>query len=293
MYKALTTVMIAALAVAITPAPPTAAATTAPTPAPVRTPPPQIYHIVTRPLCAELHEHIAPTVGMMLENDKILKESPKLFSEYNRDSLNGVDNSASNSNGAQGGVLLNNSNTMNASQNMTVLKMENMVSPLANNIIAMRKLLDSPALVNGTGNVDDDKQLAAIRATLLKAIADQSASLDIVNGFVQTQQMGDLQHAGEEYIAAMNQPDTTNQPQSGIATPNPLLQSSNQAGLPPDPYAVDLANVPGLTLGYNPTTRLRDAVKWTIQQTANNENDASKDILASAAICSGQASPAP
>ncbi len=53
------------------------------TPTPTPTPPPQIYHIVTRPLCAELHQHIAPAIGMMLQNDATIKKSPNLFKRYN------------------------------------------------------------------------------------------------------------------------------------------------------------------------------------------------------------------
>jgi hypothetical protein len=298
MKKAFALVAIAALA-AIAPALPTQAADTTP-PAPAThtgTPPPTIYHIVTRPLCAELHKHIAPAVGMLLQNDQTIKSSPRLFSDYNKEKLYGVDNTASNANGAQGGVTMSGDSangTMNAAQNMTILKMENMVSPIANNIIAMEKILDTPSLRNGTGNPDDDKRLAEIRTKLLKAIADQQATLDIINGFVQTQQMGDLQHSGGEYISAMNQPDISGKGSTtGEATPNPMLQDPNQAGLPGNPYAFDPVAIPGLTLGFNPTTRLLSAVNWTIQQTQANENDASVAIMGAAQLCGAGASPAP
>ncbi len=289
MKKAFSLVAIAALA-ALAPALPIQAADTT---APTATAPPTIIHIVTRPLCAELHKHIAPTVGMMLENDRVMKSSPKLFSDYNKDALYGVDNSASNSAGPNGGTVLQSSGTMNAAQNMTILKMENMVSPIANNIIAMEKMLDTPALMHGTGNPDDDKKLAAIREKLLKAIADQSATLDIINGFVQTQQMGDLQHQGDEYINATSQNDVTGKAAiTPEATANPLLADPNQAGLPANPYAIDPANIPGLTLGANPVTRMLEAVNWTLQQTAANENDAGTAIMGAAQEC-GAGAPAP
>lgn len=294
MYKLLATAVAAVGLAGVLVSGPIAAADAPSAPAPGKTPPPEIYHLVTRPLCAELHKHIAPAIGMILQNDATIKKSPKLFSAYNRDALTGVDNSVSNSSPSGGGSsLMASSGTMNASQNMTVLQMENMVSPIANNIIAIKQLLDSPALTHGTGDPEDDRRLQDIRAKLLKAVADQSASLDLINGFVQTQQMGDLQHEGQEYISAMNQPDTTTTPNSG-PTPNPLLQNPNQAGLSPDPYNVDLATVPGLTLGFNPVTRILGAVKWTIAQTAANENTASTAIMSSAALCgSGAATPRP
>jgi hypothetical protein len=299
MKKAFSVVTIAALC-ALAPAPPIQAADAPATPAPAShtgTPPPTIYHVVTRPLCAELHKHIAPTIGMLLQNDQTMKSSPKLFADYNRDNLYGVNNDASNGNGAMSGPNTSagesSNGTMNDAQSMTILKMENMVSPIANNIIAMQKMLDSPALLASTGNPDDDKRIADIRAKLLKAIADQSATLDIINGFVTTQQMGDLQHAGEEYISSINQSDQTQTSNTGVASPNPLLQDPNAAGLPANPYDVQLAAIPGLTLGYNPTTRLLQAVNWTIEQTRNNENEASVAVMGAAQSCGLGPAPAP
>ena len=76
----------------------------------------------------------------------------------------------------------------------------------------------------------------------------------------------------------MNQPDTT----KGVPTqpsPNPLLNNPDYAGLPPNPYSIDLANVPGLTLGYNPVTRLIEALHWTIDQTQTQENAAATAVM--------------
>ncbi len=249
---------------------------------PTPTPPPQIYHIVTRPLCAELHEHIAPAIGMMLQNDATIKKSPNLFKRYNDAALEGDNSTATQNNPAgrdPGGPL-------NPSQNMALQGMENLIRPIANNIIAIQTMLDSPHLLTGTGRQDDDKQLQNIREKLLKALAVQNASLDIISGFVDTQQMADLQHAGEEYISSIAQPDVSG---AQISTPgplNPLAANPNYAGLPPNPYDIDLANVPGLTLGYNPVTRLLEALHWTIDQTATRENEAANAVMSSAAVCS-------
>jgi hypothetical protein len=293
--------VVSALAIlsfaALASSPPMAAVSVAATAAPAKsgTPPPEIYHIVTRPLCAELHAHIGPAIAMMLQNDRTIKKSPALFSQYNRSALYGVNNSVSNSAGDSGGGSSvtpgdTSGGTMNPDQNMALLGMENLVSPIANNIIATQKLLDSPALTQGTGNPEDDKQLTDIRAKLLQALATQSAALDIVNGFVTTQQMGDLQHSGQEYISAINTPDATSaRGGMGTPTPNPLMQDPNQAGLPPNPYSVDLASVPGLTLGYNPVTRLLEALRWTIDETQKRENSASVAVMNGAQTCAAAA----
>lgn len=296
MRKVLPAVLVAVVA-ATAPAPPTTAATSAAPPSPKSatpapgnaTPPPQIYHIITRPLCSELHKHIGPAIGMMLQNDQNIKKGPELFSRYNRDALNGPDNAASNSAGPNGGVVMSGESggsSMTPGQNMALLGMENLVSPIANNIIATQKMLDSPALTQGTGNPEDDKQLQDMRDKLLKALATQNAALDIISGFVATQQMGDLQHSGQEYISAVNQPDQLGSHTGATPTPNPLLVDPNQAGLPPNPYDLNLAAIPGLALGYNPVTRLLDALHWTIQETTTRENEAAKAVMNGAAECS-------
>ena len=252
-------------------------------PAPTPTPPPQIYHVVTRPLCSELHEHVAPAIGMMLQNDTTIKKSPDLFKQYNTAALYGSDASTASQNAPLPGDP---DGTSNPAQNMALQGMENLIRPIANNIIAIETMLDSPQLLHGTGVADDDRQLQEIRDKLLKALAAQNASLDIISGFVDTQQMADLQHSGQEYINEVSKPDI-----GGATTatpgPNPLEVNPNYAGLPPNPYSIDLATVPGLTLGYNPVTRLLDALRWTIDATATRENDAAKAVMSSAALCSG------
>lgn len=245
------------------------------------TPPPQIYHIVTRPLCAELHERIAPAIGMLLQNDATIKRSPALFKQYNDAALYGSDPATNQKGNPQSG----DPSGANASQNMALLQMENLIRPIANNIIAIQTILDSPELQTGSGPAEDQQRVHEIRDKLLQALAAQNASLDIISGFVDTQAMANLQHAGEAYISSMNTPDTT----AKLASPgpvNPLQTDPNYAGLPPNPYYIDPVTIPGLTLGYNPVTRLTGALRWTIDTTATRENDAAKAVMSSAALCS-------
>lgn len=292
MFKALPAVLILALAT-IAPSSPTAmAAAATPAPAPTRTAPPQIYHIITRPLCSELHKHIAPAMGMMMQSDHTISKSPDLFKNYNKGALYGTDNSVSNNagyNANAGGTTSGGAagSIMTASQNMALLGMENLIGPIANNGLAIQKILDSPELTHGTGSPEDDQRLADIRAKLLKALATQEASLDIISGFVDTQQLADIQHSGQEFIADVNNhSDFSSSHQYGTPSPNPAFANPNQAGLPQNPYSIDLANVPGLTLGYNPVTRLLEGLNWTIAETQKREGDAAKAVLDSAALCS-------
>lgn len=245
------------------------------------TPPPQIYRVVSRPLCSELRQHIKPAIGMMLENDVNIKKSPQFFKDYNIGALYGSDPSSATQGGQQ---QLPTETGSNAPQNMALLGLEGLIRPVANNIIAIQTMLDSPELRVGTGREDDDKRLQDIRKKLLQALATQNASLDIISGFVDTQQMADLQHAGQTYISSISQPDTKGA--AATPAPDPLTSSPNYAGLPPNPYSIDLATIPGLTLGYNPVTRLIDALHWTIDQTSARENEAATAVMSGAALCS-------
>jgi hypothetical protein len=166
---------------------------------------------------------------------------------------------------------------------MALQQMSYLVSPIAQNIIAAQKLLTGQALLAPTGNPDDDRKLAHIRELLMRSIAYQSATLDLINGFVATQQMGDLQHAGMEYIGQINGTEEANPPVH--ETPNPYMQDPSAAGLPQNPYDVDLTAVPGLVVGYNPLSRIVAGVQWLRSQTAKQESAAATGITSALSEC--------
>ncbi len=138
----------------------------------------------------------------MLQNDTTIKKSPALFKQYNAARLYGSDPSTTG--GQNDPVARDPGGGSNPAQNMALQGMENLIRPIANNIIAIQTALDSPQLRTGTGRPEDDQQLQEIRDKLFKALATQNASLDIISGFVDTQQMADLQHAGEAYISSIS-----------------------------------------------------------------------------------------
>lgn len=244
------------------------------------TPPPQIYHVVTTALCARLHERVRPAVAMILQNDQTIAKSPPLFKKYQRGSLTSIGTAYPNGNGAPAG---NDSiNNESPETDMALQRMSYLVIPIARNIIAAQTLLDDQKLLAPTGNPADDAKLAQIKAQLLETIAFQSASLDLINGFVQTQQMGDLQHFGEEDLSGIQGRDTTLQLQQ--ATPNPW-QDPNTPGLAPNPYAFDPTTVPGLAVGYNPLKKIMDGMEWLKVEEQKREGVAGATISAALAEC--------
>jgi hypothetical protein len=281
-----TTISAALLCALLAPAVLTVAATAAPTPAPApaagSTAPPEIYHITVRPLCSALHTKIAPAIGMMLQNDQAIAKTPDMFKQYSQAQFT----------------------QSKAQQNMTVYHMENLVLPMASNILAVQKLLDDPSVFPATANNEDDRRKLELKDKVLKALADQQASLDIINGFVETQQLADMQHEGFGYIRAMTGNDQRSMPGGRDAlsnvdpTPDPLGRPPAfddtviNAGLPTNPYELDLTRVPGLVLGFNPVSALREGVVFTQTQGQKSEKSLAKSVDETVKICGGEA-PAP
>jgi hypothetical protein len=262
--------MIAALAVMLL-----AAAT--PTPLPSFPPLPEIYHSISRPLCSSLQDRIRPALGLMIENDATIKKSLPDFSDYIHRAAEGSD----------------------AGKDIAVLRLESLVTPLMNNTLAVQKLLEDPAVFPPEARTDDDKRLLQIKTQMLHAIATQEASLDIINGFVQTQQMAELQHADEGYISSLaSGPSGPSSPSPDPMHPQGFDDLALDAGLAPNPYQIDLTQIPGLALGYNPIGRIREGVVWTQDAAHKAEAPLAQTIIEAANSCGasvGQpaASPSP
>lgn len=210
---------------------------------------------------------------MVLQNDRTIAKSPPLFKKYER---------AIFENGTATGLGPDSIYNSSPDASMTLQQMSYLVLPTARNLISAQTLLDDPKFLAPTGNPADDATLLQIKKQLLATIAYQSASLDLINGFVQTLQMGEIQHAGEEYLGAIQGTDTTSQAIS--ATPNPW-QDANTPGITPNPYALDPSQIPGLAVGYNPMSHVIDGMTWLQAETAKREDDAGKTISGALAQC--------
>jgi hypothetical protein len=240
------------------------------TPAPSSglTPPPQIYRIVTRPICHELKDHMLPAVALVLQNDRVIAKSPPIFKDYIATALRP---DPANSSG------FDTTDYDSPGRDMALRRMEALVTPLAQNVIALQKMLENTTFnqPNPSSNAADAHAQAKIREQLEQTLDLQSASLDLINGFVTTQQLGDIQHAGQEYLGAINGTGLTNT----ISGPTPnAFQDPNQPGLPPNPHVIDPATLPGLAVGYNPVTVVVKALEWVQGQTSNRESDVANSL---------------
>jgi hypothetical protein len=269
-------------------------ATTAAAPSPAPTPNyPLIYQTMSRPLCSALATKIRPAIALMMQNDVTIAKSPPLFTDYIKLSGEGT----------------------NSGRDMAVYRLNQLVTPLVQNSLAIQKLLEDPSIFPATPHSHDDARLIDLKNKMLKALAAQQASLDIINGFVETQQLGEMQHEGFGYMHAITgqnnmtpgQPSAPGpnqnpgtEPAVGGSTQNSVTQGIPgnfddlvlQAGLSPNQFEFDPTQIPGLQVGYNQIGKLKEGLEWTQSESKKDEGPLSQSIVAAAHDCSGDQAPA-
>lgn len=262
---------------------------TAPAPQATPTPAdlPEIYHTMSRPLCSALATKIRPAIALMLQNDATIAKSPPLFKDY---------------------IQLASAGSTSG-RDMAVYHLNNLVTPLVQNSLAIQKLLEDPEVFPPVARSDDDKRLVDLKTKMLKTLATQQASLDIINGFVETQQLDSMQHEGFGYLKSITgqdiktpglneQPGINQNPNTGPVggqTQTNVNQSnpSNfddlvlQAGLTPNQYEFDPTQIPGLQVGYNQIGKLKEGLEWTQDESKKNEGPLSAAIVSAAHACGG------
>jgi hypothetical protein len=271
--------LVAIVLAAVFAAPAAAAAAPAPSPTPSNLP--EIIHTVSRPLCSALATTIRPVIGMLLQNDDTIAKGPPLFGDYIKMSAAGSD----------------------SGQDMSIHRLNNLVTPLVQNTLAIQKLLEDPNIFPAKVQNTDDKDLGVLKDQMLKTLAAQQASLDIINGFVQTQQLGQMQHEGFGYLQAITgqttspgqnaQPGINQQPQtlpaggvqSSSQTPQAFDDLVLQAGLQPNQYEIDPTKIPGLAVGYNQIGKLKDGLEWTQDESKKAEAPLAQSVEKAAKIC--------
>ncbi|HEY8297282.1 MAG TPA: hypothetical protein VIG32_04575 [Candidatus Baltobacteraceae bacterium] len=202
-------------------------AAAAPHPAPTSTPLKTIAHTISTPFCSAFRRNIAPAIGHVLDNDRIIAASKPAFVQFAKD------HAAALHNGSQ------------AAEDLDVLQLENMVGPMVQNVQQTESLLGSNAAFPVRPLTKDDRQIVTLRSQLLGVLQEQKGVLDLISGLVDTQQLGELQAAGHEYDKALS-PDVRtssgganshNAPSDSPTTaPDSLvnagLPSKNPGGLP-------------------------------------------------------------
>src|SRR5581483_108748 len=219
------------------------------TPKPSATPPKTIIQEHVSPLCTGLRQNIGPAITKVLQNDATIAQSRPLLRNYVKAAATG-----------------------SASKDLQVSRMERLISPLVKNTSAIEKLLADPYVFPRTAVSDSDKKLLEMRAYLQQVVAQQKAALDVINGFVTTEQLGQLQQEGREIYQGLTstheiiaaQVGGARGPQATGAAPTPQPNEILTAGVAqtPQQQADPALQDNGFLAGHNPL----DVFDWAIGQ---------------------------
>ncbi len=229
---------------------------------------PVIIRVVARPLCTGLHRAIGPAIGLMLQNNAIIAKSQPLFDDYQR----------YNEQGSIG----------KTARQLAQVKMEYLIGPLVKNTAQIDNILANSAIFNQKAG-SDSRKLVQIKKGLIQALSVQKTAIDLINGFVTTKQLANMQHAGFEYVGSIN--GSKEIPTNALATPtpNPNFYNNNYAGLAPQQYgnsAINLNNLPGLSIGYNPISAIAHAMRVTRARMIVRQNQIAPKIVQAGRECS-------
>jgi len=240
------------------------------TPAPAATPPKTIIHVHVSPLCTGLRQNIGPAIGKVLQNDKTIADSRPLLRGY-------VKAVATNS----------------ASRDLQVSRMERLITPLVKNTAAIEKLLNDPFVFPRVAISDSDRQLLEIRAYLRQVVVQQKGALDVISGFISTEQLGQLQLAGNEYqkiVSAHEIPSAQGGNQSAreaAAPATPPPSGILNAGVRHTPQqATDPAlKETGMIVGHNPLDAFAQAIAQYQQQLQSSVGQAADLVVQALPPC--------
>ncbi len=274
MLKRLTAAFTLGALIALSGVPAAAVATPSPAPTPLRT----ITHIHSTPLCTGLRRAIAPAIGRVLQSDRLISASKPMFHDY---------------------VKASATQRSKAAQDMDVMHLERLITPLVKNTQDVDNLLNSPYAFPKVARSEDDKRLLLMRAELQAVNDQQKKALDVISGFVDTQQLGELQAEGHEYDQAINgtgQP-TTPPNAAPSSQPNDVLNAGLSTANDPtrkmDPRYLNSDSA----LANNPLNVFENAISSYQQDIQGTEQDAAKSVVQAVPLCGGvvpgQATPSP
>lgn len=235
-------------------------ATPAPVPAPALEQLKTIAHLRATPFCTALREKVAPAIEHIMAADKAIDSSPPIFSTMYQDD-----------------VVFRSS----AHMDFDVQHLEYLITPIVKNVRAAQGLLRDP-------------QLGEIGRQLQSVVDRQNDALNIVNGFVTTYQMAQMQTGGlpdswhDEFIVSAR---SANISRGAIAPILPLgapgATMLYNAGLPSTPSNPKPPELRGATvnLGVDPYSEFSAGVMQLRKEGDAHEGAASLAIFAALDRC--------
>lgn len=242
------------------------------TPAPAATPLKTIEHLHVSPLCTGLRQNIGPAIGKVLQNDNTIAQSRPLLRGYVKATA-----------------------TNGASKDLQVARIERLITPLVKNTAAIEKLLNDPYVFPKRAISDSDRQLLEIRANLQQVVTQQKRALDVISGFVDTEQLGQIQAAGSDALKLTETHEiptaqgANGSAQAAAGGPTPPPSEILNAGLPSLPSQGKdpaLQNT-GSILGHNPLDVFDQAIAQYQQMLQTSEGRAADLVVKALPLCGG------
>ena len=241
-------------------------------PAPAATPLKTIKHIYVSPLCTGLRQNIGPAIGKVLQNDNTIAQSRPLLRGYVKATA-----------------------TSGLSKDLQVARVERLITPLVQNTAAIEKLLNDPYVFPKHAISDSDRQLLEIRAYLQQVVTQQKRALDVIAGFVDTEQLGQMQAAGQEALkltqtheipGAQGGDSSARDAAAGPTPPPSEILNAGVSKLPQmgtDPALQEN----GLVVGHNPLDVFDNAIGEYQQMLLSSEGHAADLVVKALPLCGG------
>lgn len=227
----------------------TVAASPPPNPAPTPlTPLKVIGSVRSTPFCTALHETIGPAIAGVLSNDELITSSKPAFATLYHDDILA---------------------RSEARSHLDLNRIESLITPIVTNVKRVDALLSAKPT---------DPKIQAMRDKLQAVLAQQKESLNVISGFVATQQLGEIQ--GEQmpdnwagtFILGSKPPSNTgpaaDSPPAASALLGAGVHNRNPGSRDPD---YDIQNV-GPT--YDPFLRLVAQIDRQRAAAKSSESDA-------------------
>jgi hypothetical protein len=133
----------------------------------------------SRTLCSALTQRIGPAIAGIIKNDQLIDLGRHEIGKMAADT------------GAQS----------NRTQ-MDQLQIKNIVDAMIHNLKTLEGILDSPQFA-AVPKTDDERLAASIKAHLLEVAARQRAAINVLDGLVETSDLGTLPHEGVDDSPAL------------------------------------------------------------------------------------------
>lgn len=236
----------------------TGAPAASPSPAPL-TPLKVIGSVRSTPFCTALHETIGPAIAGVLSNDDLIATSKPAFAKLYHDD-----------------VLARSE----ARTHFDVYALEKLIGPIVANVKRVDTLLDAKS--------DNDPKLKAMREKLKAVVAQQKESLNVISGFVATEQLGELQNDSElgnwQSALVLGGQSQNSGPSLGSAPAAGNLFSAGVHNRNPGPRDPSYnANNVGPT--YDPFAPLVTQIEQQRAAAQSSESDAAKLVAAALTEC--------